>query len=194
MSATERDGERVRALLDERSAALARRGRAEERAEKRVQARLSYLVCALGGERYGLPVAAVASVLPARACTPVPGAPPALRGIVTHAGAIVSVIDPGRALGLDGDGEEDGEERAHLVLLRAQEPPVALAVDRVLGLADIPADAVGARVGSDGAEAGDALGLDAVSGYAPAGADAGAGVKDGFAVLDPKRLLRPFLP
>ncbi len=59
----------------------------------------TYLVCACGAERYGLPLAEAAGVLPMRPCTPVPGAVPALLGLAAVSGRIVSVLDLARALG-----------------------------------------------------------------------------------------------
>ncbi|MET0257807.1 MAG: chemotaxis protein CheW [Methylobacterium sp.] len=176
--------ERHRALLDERSAALAGRGNTE----RRNGARREFLVCAVGAEHYGFPLAATAAVMPERACTPVPGAPPALRGIVSHAGIIVSVIDLAEAVGTRGEGADAGH--GHFLRLRADDPPVALAVDRVIGLASVEADAIEATPRTDGR---DGLGDAAISGYAPAGSDRGGGVSDGFAILDLQRLLRPFL-
>lgn len=171
------DPERVRALLDARSAALAARG--DLRAERASRA---YLVCACGDERVGFPLDACAGVLPARVCTPVPEAPAWLRGIIAVSGGIVSVIDLGRLLHPPGvsAAETASGGRGHFVRLRGAERPVALAVDRVLDVAEIAAERI------EAAEAGASLGAMAVSGYAaPA-----SGAADGFAVLDLPRLMR----
>lgn len=175
--------DRVRALLDQRSAQLARRGLAARRAA----ATRPYLVCACGPDRYGLPLAGVAGIVPGRPCTPLPGAAPALTGIVALSGRVVSVIDLGRAL---GRGDAEATERAHLVRLRGLPVPVALAVDRVLGIARVGAEA---SDGESGPVAPD-LGTGAVSGYVPPGSDETAAIADGFTILDPARLLRRFLP
>ncbi|GJE41600.1 chemotaxis protein CheW [Methylobacterium soli] len=182
-----REVERVLALREARTSALARRDR-EQGGGRQAGPVPSTLVCTCGGERYALPMAAVAQVLPSRACTPIPGAPPALRGIVALSGAIVSVLDLARALGREaGQPAQDG----HLVVLRGA-PPIALAVDRVLGVAQLagpdgsetPADPAGPAFGGMGSEA--------VSGYGPAERGA-AGVGD-FVVIDLPRLLRRYLP
>jgi purine-binding chemotaxis protein CheW len=169
--------ERTRQILDERTERLAHRqdARAPEAEAPRV------LVCDAGPERFGLPVAAVAEVLPARECMPVPGAPPALLGVFGRNGRLVSVIDLSAALGI---GPPAGEASGHDVLLRRQQPQVALRVGR--------AHAVSAIVPLAGHEGG-GFRQEAVTGYAR--------VQSGFAdperilsLLDVDALLRPFLP
>ena len=186
-----READRVRALREARTSALARRGSEQGRSRQAGPAS-GFLVCACGGERYGLLLAAVAQVLPTRPCTPVPGAPPALLGIVALSGTIVSVIGLARALGREaGHRAEDG----HLVVLRGGAAPIALAVDRVLGVAqragldgpEAPADSAGPVLGGMGG-----MGSEAVSGYGLAEFGA-AGVGD-FVVIDLPRLLRRYLP
>ncbi|WP_336487256.1 chemotaxis protein CheW [Methylobacterium nigriterrae] len=178
---------RTRGLREARTIALARRGRERASGSLRGDPAGSVLVCACGSERYGLPLAAVAQILPAKPCTSIPEAPPALLGIVALSGAIVSVLSLARALGREGVSRgEDG----HLVVLRATAAPIALAVDRALGVARLAAD--GADSASADARILDGLGSEAVSGYAPAELGA-AGVGD-FVVVDLPRLLRRFLP
>ncbi|GEP08947.1 chemotaxis protein CheW [Methylobacterium gnaphalii] len=178
------EAERYRALLDERSAALAARGQA---AESAVESR-DFLVCAIGTERFGIALSAVAMVLPERPCTRLPGAPAALRGIIAHAGIIVSVIDLAGALGL---GRDDGaRDPGHFLRIRTEGPPLALAVDRVVGLVTIADSDVTA---SPTAGIRDGVGAEAVSGYAPAAPERD-GTGDSFAIIDLPRLLRSFLP
>jgi purine-binding chemotaxis protein CheW len=175
------EAERYRALLDLRSAALAARGRSVESSVDR----RDFLLCAIGAERFGIPLTAIAGVLPERACTRLPGAPAALRGIIAHAGTIVSVIDLAGALGL---GRDDGtREPGHFLRVRADGPPLALAVDRVIGVSSVEAGSVTA---SPTAGARDGVGAEAVSGYAPASLEH----EGGFAIIDLPRLLRPFQP
>ena len=158
----------------ERAAALARRGiRASD-----TDAGLDHLVCACGSERYGLPLKAVAQVLPMRPLTPMPGAVPSLIGLIALSGRIVGVLGLARALGRPESGGEPG----HVVVLRGTpaHQPLALAVDRVLGIAQAPA-----------ATNPGGLGNEAASGYAPgvAGAD-----RPDFVIVDLPRLLRRALP
>ena len=168
---------RTAALRAERTAALARRGATARAAAPST----AYLVCACGTERFGLPLAAVARVLAARPCTPVPGAAPAILGLVALSGRIVSVVGLARALGRPGADVATG---GHLVVLRAGGTPTALAVDRVLGLAQL---AAGDAEGADGG-----FGSDAVSRYAPA--DPGPSGLGDFVVIDLPQLLRRTLP
>ncbi len=199
---SDRSSARYRALLDERSATLAERG--IER--RRKGSRQNYLVCLCGDERFGLPVFAAASVLAERPCTAVPGAPVALRGIICHSGTIISVIDLAEALQIE---IRSRSEQGHFVRLRAHEPPVALAVDRVLGVARIAMSDIQGLAASEtmpgqssdptidvdsGSEAGGGLGSDAILGYAPRGLAMPSGITDGFSVIDVPRLLRRLLP
>lgn len=170
--------ERTLGLLEERSRALARRGRAAAEAT----ATRSYLVCACGGDRFGLPLAQVAQVLPMRPVTPLPEAGPAVLGLIALAGRVVSLLALARALGRPAD---PAGEAAHVVLVRGGAAPVALAVDRVLGVAEIPDAALDTAY----AEAG--LSAEAVSGYAPPGA--GPGAESGFVAIDLPRLMRRYL-
>lgn len=188
------DPARGQALRAARAAALARRGIATERAG----ATQPFLVCLCGTERYGLHLGTVAAVLPGRSCTPVPGAPPALLGIVALSGRIVSVLGLARAMGA---GDADAEARpSYLVTLRAQEPPIALGVDRVIGVvqAAVPSTPAGEPAARpDPSTAGPnpgSLGIDAVSGYAPPDPDRAEGAREGFVIVDLPLLLRRFLP
>lgn len=163
------------ALLDARAAALA--GRSAE-AVRPIETH-GYLVCLCGPERYGLPLGAVAGVTPQRPITALPGAPATLRGICAMAGTIVSVLDLAACLGLVAEGEG-----GHFVRLRAQEPPLALAVDRVVGIAHIEARP---------ADPANTLGGGPLLGYVPPGSDRTDDVRDGFTILDLPALLARFL-
>ena len=132
---------------------------------------------------YGLPLTAVAGVTPERPCTALPGAPPALRGITAVSGVIVSVLDLAACLGLD---RAETEEGGHVVRLRAQEPPVALAVDRVLGIAQIETTLARPTVESE------SLGRGPLSGYAPPGSDRTGGIPEDFSLIDIPALLARF--
>ncbi len=167
------------ALLDARAAALAARRAGEEETVETA----AYLVCACGPERYGLSLAAVAGVALERPCTGLPGAPPALKGITAVSGAIVSVLDLASCLGLGTKGED---ETGHVVRLRVQEPPVALAVDRALGIARI--DAALARPTARP----ESLGRGPLSGYAPPGSDRTGDIREGFSLVDLPALLARF--
>lgn len=176
---------RHRALLDERSASLARRGRARAGVATR-----PVLLCLCGSDRYGLPLGDVAQVMPARACTSVPGAPEAVLGLVALSGRVVSVIGLAEAMGRPGRGRDPGGQPAsgHFVVLRGGSSAIALAVDRVEGIVPVPI-AVPADPGSKRGGVGDPrLGSEAVSVYAAAGPEGAAVV-----LVDPRRLVERYL-
>ncbi|MGU3663790.1 chemotaxis protein CheW [Methylobacterium sp. A49B] len=189
-------GRPERDLRAERAAALARRGNAAVRSEAGVE----HLVCLCKDERFGVPMAAVAQVLPMRPCTPVPGAVPALVGLVALSGRIVGVLSLARALGRPDAATDPDAGAGHLVVLHgAQAHPqapasvpvqarsLAFAVDRVLGIAR----AAGTAPASSGGPDAGGLGNEAASGYAPGAA---GDSRPDFVVIDLPRLLRRALP
>jgi purine-binding chemotaxis protein CheW len=123
--------ERVQQILDERTERLAARRDATAPAD----ALPRVLLCGTGLERFGLPIEAVAEVLPPQKCMPVPDGPPALIGLFGRSGLVVSVIDLALALGLEATSSED--EYAHFILLRREQPQVALRVERAYAVTDI---------------------------------------------------------
>ncbi|MGO4570424.1 chemotaxis protein CheW [Microvirga sp. 2TAF3] len=121
--------ERARLILDDRTERLASRSGNRETA---TVAAVQVLICEAGRETYGLPIEAVAEVLPFRACLPIPDGPPALVGLFGRGGHLISVIDLGLALGI-GPAAENGSQ--HLVLLRRDPMRIALRVARAHGVA-----------------------------------------------------------
>jgi purine-binding chemotaxis protein CheW len=169
--------ERVQQILDERTERLAARRDATAPAE----ALPRVLLCGTGRERFGLPIEAVAEVLPPQKCMPVPDGPPALIGLFGRSGLVVSVIDLALALGLEATSSED--EYAHFILLRREQPQVALRVERAYAVTDIlpltGEEAAGFR-------------NDAVTGYGKT--RSGPADQDEIvSLLDIERLLRSFL-
>jgi len=169
--------ERRRQILDDRTEMLAARKAGTAPAE----ARSRTLVCHSGRERFGIPVEDVAEILPAQKCVPVPDAPPALVGLFGRGGRLVSVIDLAAALGLEPKAADD--EGQHFVLLRREQPQVALRIER--------AHAVAETLPLTGEEAA-GFRNDAVTGYARL-ADGTAERNETLSLLDTERLLRPFL-
>jgi purine-binding chemotaxis protein CheW len=120
--------------------------------------------------------------LPPQKCMPVPDGPPALIGLFGRSGLVVSVIDLALALGLEATSSED--EYAHFILLRREQPQVALRVERAYAVTDIlpltGEEAAGFR-------------NDAVTGYGKT--RSGPADQDEIvSLLDIERLLRSFLP
>ncbi|WP_457089943.1 chemotaxis protein CheW [Microvirga sp. P5_D2] len=168
--------ERARHILDERTARLAERSGLEPVVEPD-----RALICAAGGERFGISLDAIAEILPFRECVPVPDAPPAMIGVFGRNGQLVSVLDLAVALGLQPAANEDGEW--HLVMLRQAQPQVALKVDRAYAVSEIMPLAE--------TEAG-TVRNEAVTGYAKA-LSGFADEERVLSLLDTTRLLRPFL-
>ncbi|WP_192216215.1 chemotaxis protein CheW, partial [Methylobacterium bullatum] len=138
----------------------------------------------------------VVQVVPARTYTPVPGAPPELLGLIALSGRVVSVLSLAGALSrplpsrADSSRAESSTATGHILVLRGGIAPVALAVDRVLAVADVDGALTTEPVLTGG------FGADAVSGYAPAPGPEAAhqGGEAGFVVIDLPRLLRRYLP
>lgn len=170
--------ERARFLLDERTERLA--ARSGQQTETEVE-KARVLVCSVGNEIYGVPLDMIAEVLPFRPLVPVPDGPAALMGMFGHGGRLVSAIDLGQALG-QASSPPDGENR-HLVLLRREQPPVALGVDRALGVEDVTLLA---------ADETREFRTEAVVGYATA--EPVADQEKVLSLLDVERLLHPFMP
>jgi purine-binding chemotaxis protein CheW len=91
------------------------------------------LVFSLGPERYGLEICSLVEVLPFAHCTPVPGGPAELVGVVNRRGAIRSVVSLSRMLGLAGPGSDE-RGRGYIVLVRSGDVEVGLRVDQVEGI------------------------------------------------------------
>jgi chemotaxis signal transduction protein len=121
-------------LLDRRTTALATRPpRAGANAGR---AQRSLIIWSLGDSLYGIEVAAVAAVIPFAGCARVPTREAACLGVIGRAGRFYSVIALRRLLGAAAAEAPP----LHLLLLRGGAPYLALAVDRVLGRFDLPAD------------------------------------------------------
>ena len=80
----------------------------------------------LRGRSCALDVAQIREVVRWRAPTPLPGAPPLIDGVIELRGAMVPVVDLGRALG-GGSLEPDAQTR--ILLVEADELVVGFAVD-----------------------------------------------------------------
>lgn len=93
------------------------------------------LACAVGEALYGVPLAAVARVLPLGPLAPLPGSPPALLGLHGQAGQVHAVLDLGLALGAAPHAPSPAVG-GHLLLLREAPRRFALCVGRVLRVAE----------------------------------------------------------
>lgn len=87
-----------------------------------------YCTFAVGGRWLALAVTEVQEVLAPRSITPVPLAPPAVRGVINLRGEIVTVLDLARRFGPAEDA--DGAGAMHVVA-RGPDGPVSLLVDTI---------------------------------------------------------------
>ena len=92
------------------------------------------LVVGVGTERYAIELAALTEVLPYRGCTAVPGAPPALLGLINVRGDIKAVLDLRRILDLQ---TEDESRTAYVVMLRRAEGAIGLGIETIQGIRQI---------------------------------------------------------
>ncbi len=86
-----------------------------------------------GRQVFAVDAGAVREVLPAMPSTRIPGAPPAVRGLVNVRGSLVTVVDAARAIGLGVETAPAGP----VVVVEQHARPVGLAVDEVIDLATV---------------------------------------------------------
>lgn len=98
------------------------------------------LLIRLADEIYALPSTNVREVGRYRVPTPVPGAPPALPGIINQRGVILPVVDLRLVLGMPA---VEMTRSTRLVTVVNEDIEMALLVDAVIDLAVIPDDAFG---------------------------------------------------
>lgn len=105
------------------------------------------LVFRVGAEYYGLPIENVREVERVTRVTPVPGAPRLVRGLVNLRGEILPLVDMRLLLGAGADN--DGMPASpRLIVAHAdrREPPLALMVEELNGLAPLDEDETGRAV------------------------------------------------
>jgi chemotaxis signal transduction protein len=95
------------------------------------------LLFLLQSERYAIRLQELAEVLPFRQCTPVPGAPPGLLGVMSRRGELRPVLDLAQII-------HRVEERSPGFLLMLRQPgrQIGLRVDRTEGLQELAAERV----------------------------------------------------
>jgi purine-binding chemotaxis protein CheW len=102
-------------------------------------AALPLVVFTVDGQRYAIPLAATERVLPMVALARIPDAPEIALAAVNVHGQVFAVLDVRRRLGLPP--RELGPS-ARLLVATTQTRTVALAVDEVLGVEEVPADEI----------------------------------------------------
>ena len=129
------DGARIRELMLARSRALA-----ATRDDRRVAKDLArVLTFRLGEERYGLLLDRAREVIGLSRYAPLPGSGRGILGIVNWRGEFAVVFDLAPILGVAAAADT---ETRRVIVLRDQEPPLALAVDAVEEVVRVDLDAL----------------------------------------------------
>lgn len=95
----------------------------------------SLVTFVLAEQLYALPIAPIVQIVEMVAITALPQANSTIKGVVNYHGRTVPVLDLRQALGLP---VRDLDPDTHMIILTAAERMLALAVDRVLQVADLP--------------------------------------------------------
>src|SRR5512140_498712 len=107
-----------------------------------IQAR-QFLSFTIGGADYGVPILTVKEILQHEAPTPVPGAPPSIRGVINVRGSVVPVLDLAVKF---GRGETVATKRTCILVVEArvggERLTLGVLADAVNEVLDLPADAV----------------------------------------------------
>jgi len=98
-----------------------------------------YVLFVLCDEEYGLPIAAVRSVVRYEDPTPVPRAPEGVEGVFNLRGQVLPLVDLGRQL--RGSALEPGP-LSRIIVTEAGLGSIGLAVDRVCEVASIPVEQI----------------------------------------------------
>jgi purine-binding chemotaxis protein CheW len=97
------------------------------------------LAFALDGQRYALSLSSVENSIRAVEVTPLPKAPPIVKGVINVHGRIIPVIDMRKRFGLP---QRDIIPSDHIIIAHTPKRLVALAVDLVAGVLEIPAQEI----------------------------------------------------
>jgi len=95
------------------------------------------LVFRVGASRYGCDLRVVQEIIPFRAATRLPGAPPYVLGLINVRGTIVTVMDLGNRL----DPSRAPAREGAILLARHRERLVGVVVDQVADVRTLDADA-----------------------------------------------------
>lgn len=101
-----------------------------------------WLLVTLGEQRYGLPVPWLREALPGQPADPVPGAPPAVLGIIHVRGEVMPVVDLRVPLAMAADAAAGPGK---LVIVEIDQERFALQVDAVADVVKVNAEAVEPR-------------------------------------------------
>lgn len=101
------------------------------------RALLRLVVFVIEGQRYALPLSAAERVLPMVAVSPLPKAPTIALGVINLHRQVIPVVDIRRRFNLPS---RDYGPDAHLLVARTSRRTLAVPVDQVLGVTEVPAE------------------------------------------------------
>jgi purine-binding chemotaxis protein CheW len=128
--------QRRRAVLEERARLLARQPQGAGAADEG----MLLVAFRLADERFAVEARYVREVLRLGGCTPLPGAPPFVHGIVNLRGEILDVLDLRPLLGLPGNASsEPAGPAARVVVLGVDRAEMGLLVDAAEEVVRVPA-------------------------------------------------------
>lgn len=107
--------------------------------EKKEAEKFKLLIFSLAQEWYGLKLNCVKEVLAVGRVTALPGAPSCIRGLMNLRGAIISVTEPKKLLGL-GETQTLGPGLA--IVVEVEGVNTALLIDNIFGVVEVPVEAV----------------------------------------------------
>lgn len=99
----------------------------------------SFVLFTAASQTFALPASCALQVLRMAAPTPIPGAPPHVRGVLDLRGELIPVVDVAARLGA---ATRPPRPEDQLLIIEAAGRRVALEVERVLEIREVPADAV----------------------------------------------------
>lgn len=94
----------------------------------------------VGEHRFGIPIESIREIVDPRPCTPLPGSPAFVCGLINLRGRLVTVLDLGGRLGLPAASAHPGHS---LVILDHGATRVGLAVEEVAGIVEVDPEALG---------------------------------------------------
>ncbi len=122
--------ERIQAVYRQRALQLA----STQTSALPVSAGQRVIVFRLDRERYAIELTKLAEVLPFKQCTPVPGAPPRLLGVINLRGELHGVLDLSQLLAIPTNESADS---GFILVLRHSDRRVGLRVDSIEDLNEI---------------------------------------------------------
>jgi purine-binding chemotaxis protein CheW len=98
----------------------------------------TYARFTVGPEQYGVPVGYVVEIRELGACTPVPGAPPAILGVRNVRGQVLPIADLASVLGVKGSADSAGQVPGLMLVAEHAGLTAGLAISDVIDVGELP--------------------------------------------------------